>query len=321
MQKIYEKIKDHIYVVILCGGGGTRLWPLSRKSTPKQFISLLGNETLYEKTFKRINGLLPNDHIFVITNKEYYDKVREYSPNIPEENIIAEPQKKNTAMAMGVASAYIYKRDKEAVVINLASDQLITNNSMFRETMFASAKVAFSKQHFVTVGITPTFPHTGLGYIKSGELVREMASLPVLKVDGFTEKPELKIAKQYGFQELSKPKEGTYRTFVGIDEKINRLHQYLKVLKFGYGRATDHACEDIRLGLISREKAKKLVAEYDLQPLGKGYIETICQFLDYTEKKFLTILEKYRNKEIWKKDKNGNWYIPNYLEDYYEIKT
>jgi hypothetical protein len=75
------------------------------------------------------------------------------------------------------------------------------------------------------------------------------------------------------------------------------------------------------LGLISREKAKKLVAEYDLQPLGKGYIETICQFLDYTEKKFLTILEKYRNKEIWKKDKNGNWYIPNYLEDYYEIKT
>ena len=125
----------------------------------------------------------------------------------------------------------------------------------------------------------------------------------------------LKIAKKYGFKELESPREGTYRTFVGIDEKINRLHQYIKVLKFGYGRATDHACEDIRLGLLSRDKAKELVKKYDLMPLGEDYINDICEFLEYDKKEFLEILEKFRNKDIWKKDNNGNWYIPNYLEE------
>jgi len=125
----------------------------------------------------------------------------------------------------------------------------------------------------------------------------------------------LKIAKKYGFKELESPREGTYRTFVGIDEKINRLHQYIKVLKFGYGRATDHACEDIRLGLLSREEAKNLVKKYDLMPLGDEYIDDICEFLEYEKEEFLEILEKFRNKNIWKKDKNGNWYIPEFLEE------
>jgi len=125
----------------------------------------------------------------------------------------------------------------------------------------------------------------------------------------------LKIAKKYGFKELESPREGTYRTFVGIDEKINRLHQYIKVLKFGYGRATDHACEDIRLGLLNREEAKNLVRKYDLMPLGDEYIDDICEFLEYEKEEFLEVLEKFRNKNIWKKDKNGNWYIPEFLEE------
>ncbi len=197
MEPAYSKIKDHIYVVILCGGGGTRLWPLSRHLTPKQFIPLLDKETLYQKTFSRIDGLLDPDHIFIITNNRYLDDVKRFSPQVPDRNIIAEPEKKNTALAMGVASAYIHHRDPKAVVVNLASDQLITNNQMFRETIFAAAQVAFGQQYFVTVGITPTFPHTGLGYIKAGDLVKEMSSLPVLKVEGFTEKPILAKAKEY----------------------------------------------------------------------------------------------------------------------------
>ena len=125
----------------------------------------------------------------------------------------------------------------------------------------------------------------------------------------------LQIAKEYGFKELDAPKEGTYKTFVGIDEQINRLHQYIKVLKFGYGRATDHACEDIRSGRISRDKAKELIKRYDLEPLGNDYINDICEFLSYEKDEFLNILEKFRNLDIWKKDSNGNWYIPNYLEE------
>jgi len=125
----------------------------------------------------------------------------------------------------------------------------------------------------------------------------------------------LKIAKKYGFKELDSPREGTYRTFVGIDEKINRLHQYIKVLKFGYGRATDHACEDIRLGVIDRKKAKELVKRYDLEPLGDDYIDDFCNFLDYKREEFLEILDKFRNKNLWKKNENGEWYIPGHLED------
>ena len=125
----------------------------------------------------------------------------------------------------------------------------------------------------------------------------------------------LRIAKSYGFKELDSPTEGTYRKFVGIDELINRLHQYIKVLKFGYGRATDHASEDIRLKKISREDAKKLVKKYDTQPLGKEYFLQISDFLGYAKNQLALILEKFRNKNIWKKNNNGEWYIPGYLEE------
>ena len=111
----------------------------------------------------------------------------------------------------------------------------------------------------------------------------------------------LRIAKSYGFRTLDSPAEGTYRKFVGIDELINRLHQYIKVLKFGYGRATDHACEDIRLNEISREKGKELVKKHDLQPLGKKYLTQISDFLGYSENQMTNILEKYRDQNIWKK--------------------
>lgn len=125
----------------------------------------------------------------------------------------------------------------------------------------------------------------------------------------------LEIAEKYGFKSLESAREGTYRKYVGIDEKINRIHQYMKVLKFGYGRATDHACEDIRNGRITRGEAKKLVAEYDLQDLSEDYINSFAEYLEYTPDEVRDILEKFRNKEIWQKDHNGNWYIPDHLCD------
>lgn len=126
----------------------------------------------------------------------------------------------------------------------------------------------------------------------------------------------LAIAKQHGFRELDRPSEGTYRTFVGIDEKINRLHQYMKVLKFGYGRATDHASEDIRLGQMSRDEAKRLVKKHDLQPLGDAYIDDIGAFLAYDRTELLGILERYRNLDIWQKDNSGEWQIPGHLGEH-----
>lgn len=124
----------------------------------------------------------------------------------------------------------------------------------------------------------------------------------------------LKIARGYGFESLAQPREGTYRTYVGIDEKINRVHQYLKVLKFGYGRATDHACEDIRNGRLTREQAKDLVRRYDLQPLGDDYVEDVCAYLGYQGGQFEAILERARNTDLWRRDAQGRWFIPGHLE-------
>jgi len=111
----------------------------------------------------------------------------------------------------------------------------------------------------------------------------------------------LQIARDYGFQTLDGPREGTFRNYVGIDEKINRVHQYLKVLKFGYGRATDHACEEIRNGRLSRDEAIKLVAKYDRQELSNDYIDDFAALLGYTREQCIELLEKWRNKDLWRK--------------------
>ena len=120
---------------------------------------------------------------------------------------------------------------------------------------------------------------------------------------------------KYGFRTLGAAREGTYRNYVGIDEKINRIHQYMKVLKFGYGRATDHACEDIRNGRLTRQAAKHLVRQYDLQPISTDYFEDFLKYIDIPEAEFFRTLERYRNPAIWKKDSPGNWVIPGHLED------
>lgn len=119
----------------------------------------------------------------------------------------------------------------------------------------------------------------------------------------------LKVALRMGFEPLSGPREGTYRSYVGIDEKINRVHQYLKVCKFGYGRATDHACEDIRNGRLTREAARKLILEHDFKPLSNGYVYDFCDFLNITFERFYATIDRFINRNIWKKDGAGNWKI------------
>ena len=125
----------------------------------------------------------------------------------------------------------------------------------------------------------------------------------------------LRIALTHGFQTLPEASEGTYRNYVGIDEKINRIHQYLKVLKFGYGRATDHACEDIRNGRMTREEAKELVRERDLMELSDYFVNDVVEFLDMPREVFLATLERYRNSSIWQRDDSGKWFIPGHLQD------
>ncbi len=125
----------------------------------------------------------------------------------------------------------------------------------------------------------------------------------------------LEIALRYGFKPLPQPAEGTFRNYVGIDEKIHRIHQYFKVLKFGYGRATDHACEDIRNGRLTRGQAKELVRQHDLTPLSDHVVEDFCDFTGLDRVRFDAVMERYRNPAIWARDNEGHWFVPGHLVD------
>lgn len=188
--------KEHLYALIVCGGVGTRLWPRSRQKTPKQFLEkFYGEKTLFSQTAERAKLLTTNDKIFVITLADYVDEILQQSPDILAKNIITEPFGKNTAMAVGVGAAFIKKVDPEAVIMNFWSDAAIRENDLFVEKLSLAAEAAFSGNYLVVVGLKPTFPHTGLGYIETGEMTDINNS--VWKVNSFEEKPDLETAKQF----------------------------------------------------------------------------------------------------------------------------
>lgn len=189
---------DHVYAVILAGGGGTRLWPKSRKATPKQFLTLVGSDTMIQIAASRITSIVPWERIIVVTNELYKTEVHRLLPDVPEQNIIAEPQKRDTALAMLVGALYAQSIDPEAIVINLASDHIVTDKAEFLRVMKAAATVASEGNHLVSVGITPTRPATGFGYIKIGDDLKKVAKgLSLFKVESFTEKPNEATARGF----------------------------------------------------------------------------------------------------------------------------
>ncbi len=190
-------LSNHAFVVILAGGGGTRLWPKSRNKTPKQFLKLYSENSLMQDTYKRARLLTDPEHIIVISNKDYITDVREQLPELPEKNIIGEPQKRETAPAMLLGALIAYKRDPEAVVMNLASDHILSDEAQFIKVAETALTVASKKVNLIAVGITPTFPHTGMGYIQIGEKLDTVGGLPVYTVTDFKEKPDVETAKKF----------------------------------------------------------------------------------------------------------------------------
>jgi len=188
--------KDHLFVLIVCGGGGTRLWPRSRQKTPKQFLNLFGEKSLFTQTMERARTLVPDERIFISTNADYIDEVLAQG-NLSLKNIIAEPQKRNTAIPIAVSTAIIAKIDPQAVIVNLWSDHLISPVEKFTADVNLAAEVAFSGDYLVDIGLKPTFPHTGWGYLHVVEPLPEFKEKQVLKVKEFKEKPDLKTAEMF----------------------------------------------------------------------------------------------------------------------------
>lgn len=189
---------DHTYAVVLAGGGGTRLWPKSRNKTPKQFLKLTCDRTMIQLAADRLSKLIPWDRFIVVTNKLYEDEVKAELPKVPVENIISEPAKRDTALAMLVGTLYAKKLDDQAIVINAASDHTLTDEKEYLRVMRAAVKTAKENDYLVTVGITPTYPATGFGYIKIGEDLKKIDhGLSLFKVDSFTEKPNKPTARAF----------------------------------------------------------------------------------------------------------------------------
>lgn len=180
---------DHTYAVIMAGGGGTRLWPVSRKERPKQLLPLIGEETLFQGTVQRLEGLFPPERILVVTVAEQVTEMRQQAPEIPLENYLVEPAPRGTASVVGLAAAVLHKRDPQATMAILPSDHFIRNRDLFHYLLRAACEVA-QTGYLVTLGITPTFPSTAYGYIQQGAPVPGDFKYPAYNVSRFTEKPD-----------------------------------------------------------------------------------------------------------------------------------
>ncbi len=183
-----------LFIVIMAGGVGSRFWPRSKQETPKQLLKIFGENTMIQDTVNRVNGLVKPENIFIITNQVQRDKIQQQLPEIPKENIISEPFGKNTAACIGLASILINDKNEDSVTIILPADHLIHNKREFHSTLKRAAKFAYKSDGLVTIGIQPTRPETGYGYIQIND---EEVDKGIFKVQTFAEKPNLLTAKRF----------------------------------------------------------------------------------------------------------------------------
>ena len=187
---------EHDYAVIMAGGGGTRLWPISRKDRPKQLLPLLGEETLFQGTVARLLDLFPAERILVVTVERQADEMKKQLPEIPAENYLIEPAPRGTASVVGLAAVVLHKRDPQAAMAILPSDHFIRNRDLFHYLIREAFDVA-DQHHLVTLGITPVAPSTAYGYIQQGEPVDSQFKYPVYRVKRFKEKPDETTAQDF----------------------------------------------------------------------------------------------------------------------------
>lgn len=185
---------NNYYAVIMAGGSGTRLWPLSRETKPKQLLKIGSERTFFQITCDRLKGLFPPERILVVTVAEQAVELQVQVPEIPVDNYLLEPMPRGTASVVGLAAAVLHHRDPQAVMAVLTSDHVIENVPYFQRLLRTAYKVA--KDHFlVTLGVTPLIPSTGYGYIQRGELLATIDGQPVHKVLKFREKPSAEAAR------------------------------------------------------------------------------------------------------------------------------
>jgi mannose-1-phosphate guanylyltransferase len=189
-----------LYALILAGGSGERFWPLSRRARPKQLLRLVAKETLLEQAVARLDGLVAPERLLILTNVDQEAAVRELLPQLPKENIVAEPAKRDTAAAVALGAGWVAARDHAATMIVLPADHIINDTAAFQKTLAAAAAAAEETGALVTIGIKPTWACPGYGYIEQGETVRLRSvddKAAVHRVVRFREKPNADLAESF----------------------------------------------------------------------------------------------------------------------------
>jgi mannose-1-phosphate guanylyltransferase len=195
MEQEIPKKGNNTYVAIMAGGIGSRFWPLSRVNYPKQFLDILGTgKTLVQQTFDRFSRLVPVENIFVVTANEYLNITREQLPRLPKENILGEPFRKNTASCIAYISFKLQQIDPDGSLIIAPADHLILNEDKFLDVCKQALDFVNHFNALITIGIKPTYPNTGYGYIQHDGL----EAIPsIYKVKTFTEKPNKDLAQTF----------------------------------------------------------------------------------------------------------------------------
>jgi mannose-1-phosphate guanylyltransferase len=243
------------FAIIMAGGVGSRFWPKSRSRKPKQFLNILSSKSLIEQTIERINPLIPEEDIFIVSNKNQTAELVQVLPKFPIQNVILEPMSKNTAPCIGLASLFIKRVQPDAVMVVLPSDHLIKDGEKFLEVLKIGIETAYQTRGLITIGIQPTYPSTGYGYIQFIEDSNdELSQKGVFKVKTFAEKPNLETAKRFLesgdflwnsgmfiwrtdviLEEIARHLPDIYEELMKIDSAIG-TDEFKTVLESAYGR-------------------------------------------------------------------------------------
>ncbi|MBR0056795.1 MAG: mannose-1-phosphate guanylyltransferase [Kiritimatiellae bacterium] len=196
-----EHMNEHLFAVIMAGGGGERLWPVSTPERPKQFVTLFGGKALLRHAVDRLEGLVPPERTFVVTARSLEEATAEVCPALPRGNIVGEPMRRDTAAAAALACGLVAARDPDGIALLLTADHIIGREEIFRETLADAAEVAAREECIVTIGIEPTYPATGYGYIEAGDPVAcpagEGGGAKFRRARRFVEKPDAATASNY----------------------------------------------------------------------------------------------------------------------------
>lgn len=183
-------------IVILAGGAGTRLWPMSHSEKPKQFQKLVSNRTMIQETYDRVSFVKPED-IYISTNAQYKDLVKDQLPQVPEENLILEPSLQDTGPCIGLAAAIIAKKDPEAVMAVVYADHLVQDAAEFEQKLYAAERLAKEENSLNIIEVKAKYPNVNLGYVKIGRMLSERDGIEVYEFKAFKEKPDYETAKKF----------------------------------------------------------------------------------------------------------------------------